>query len=141
MNHHRKHLKNFGYGCLTWLIPFIASVPFYTKEGVLLVDMFLFKTVMILVGSVTAASLLTLYLKKIDTGYLKEGVVVGWSWFVINIVLDLSILIPMSKMTYGDYFIRIGLRYLAIPVMSIMAGILLQEKSFRDETENGVASF
>jgi hypothetical protein len=43
---------------LTWLIPFLVAVPFCTKEGVLPVDAALFKSLMIVTGSVTAAALM-----------------------------------------------------------------------------------
>ena len=36
----------------------------------------------------------------------------------MNILLDLSILVPMTKMNLGEYFSKIGLRYLLIPIMA-----------------------
>ncbi len=72
------------------------------------VDQFLFKSIMIIVGSIAAAILLASYFKKVNTAYLKEGIIVGLTWFGINILLDLLILIPMSGMSYSDYFIQIG---------------------------------
>lgn len=100
----------------------------YSKEGGLTIDVFLFKSIMIVIGSITGAFLLISYFKNINTNYIKEGIVVGIVWFVINIILDLLVLIPMSGMSVGDYFIQIGLRYLVMPVMSIMAGKVLAEK-------------
>jgi uncharacterized membrane protein YpjA len=123
-----KHIRNILYGFLAWLIPFVTSIFFYTREGVLTIDVFLFKTIMIVVGSTSAAFLLISYFKKIDTSYLKEGIIVGLTWFGINILLDLLVLIPMSGMSVADYFTQIGLRYLVIPVMSIMVGASLTNK-------------
>jgi hypothetical protein len=124
----KKYLKNVLYGFLAWLIPFVASFFFYTKEGKLTIDIFLFKSIMIVVGSVSAAFLLVSYFKKIRADYLKEGIIVGLVWFGLNILLDIIILIPMSRMSLPDYFAQIGLRYLAIPAMSIMVGVALKNK-------------
>ena len=124
----KKHIRNFGYGFLTWLIPFVASFFFYSKEGGLTIDIFLFKSIMIVVGSISAAILLVYYFKKVNTSYFKEGLIVGLTWLSINILLDLLILIPMSGMSIADYFTQIGIRYIVIPVMSIMVGTVLSNK-------------
>lgn len=124
----KKYLKNVFYGFLAWLIPFAASFLFYTKEGKPTIDIFLFKSIMIVVGSASAAFLLTAYFRKIHAAYLKEGIIVGLTWFVLNIGLDIAVLIPMSHMPFPDYFAQIGLRYLVMPVMSIMVGAVLADK-------------
>ena len=123
--HTKTHLKKVLYGILSWLIPFVSSFFFYTREGQLTIDVFLFKSIMIIVGSVSAAFLLVSYFKKITAHHLREGIVVGLTWFGINIALDLLVLIPMSGMTVSDYFARIGLRYVAIPAMSVAVGAAL----------------
>ena len=123
-----KHIRNILYGFLAWLIPFVASFFFYSKEGGLTIDIFLFKSIMIVVGSISAAILLVSYFKKINTSYLKEGIIVGLTWFGINILLDLLVLIPISGMSVADYFTQIGLRYIVMPVMSIMVGVSLVNK-------------
>ncbi|NJD51451.1 MAG: hypothetical protein FIB07_01125 [Candidatus Methanoperedens sp.] len=123
-----KYVKNVLYGFLAWLIPFVASFFFYSREGKLTIDIFLFKSIMIIVGSFSAAILLISYFRNVNVDYLKEGIIVGVVWFGINIVLDLLILIPMSGMSITDYFMQIGLRYLAIPAMSIAVGTALENK-------------
>lgn len=123
-----KHVRNVLYGFLAWLIPFVASIFFYTKEGGLRIDIFFFKTIMILVGAISGAILLVSYFKRINSSYLKESIYVGTTWFIINILLDLLVLIPMTGMSIADYFLQIGLRYLVMPVMSIMIGAALANK-------------
>ena len=123
-----KYLRNILYGFLAWLIPFVASFFFYTREGKLTIDIFLFKSIMIVVGSISAAILLVLYFRKINGDYLKEGIIVGLTWLVLNVLLDLLVLIPMSGMSIADYFTQIGIRYLVIPVMSITVGAALGNK-------------
>jgi len=129
-----KYLKNILYGFLAWLIPFVASFFFYSKEGGLSIDIFLFKSIMIVIGSISAAFLLVSYFKKINTNYLREGITVGIVWFIINILLDLLILIPMSGMSIADYFTQIGVRYLVIPAMAITIGKALEDKAQSPES-------
>ena len=124
-----KYVKNILYGFLAWLIPFVASIFFYTQEGKLTIDIFLFKSIMIVVGSISASILLVSYFKKINGEYLKEGIIVGLTWLVINILMDMLVLIPMSGMSIADYFAQIGLRYLVIPAMSITVGAALENKN------------
>ena len=123
-----KTLRNILYGFLAWLIPFVSAFFFYSKEGGLVIDIFLFKTIMIVVGAVVGAFLLVSYFKRIRVNYVMEGIIVGITWFIINIVLDILILIPMSGMALPGYFAEIGLRYLVMPVMSIMVGAALENK-------------
>jgi hypothetical protein len=117
-----KNLKILLFGFLTWLIPFVSGFFFYSREGQLLIDIFLFKSIMIVVASITGASLLMLYFRALEKDYLREGITVGLVWFTINILLDLVALVPMSGMSIGDYFAQIGLRYLIIPTMGIAMG-------------------
>ncbi len=129
MNHTiKRYSRNALYGFLAWLIPFIISFFFYTKEGKLTIDLHLFKSIMIVVGCASAAYLLISYFKKIEAEYLNEGIRVGVVWLVVNILLDLLILVPMSGMFIADYFAQIGLRYLAIPAMSVSVGTALSNK-------------
>ena len=123
-----KTVRNILYGFLAWLIPFVSAFFFYSKEGGLVIDVFLFKTIMIVIGAIVGAFLLVSYFKRIRNNYLMEGIIVGITWFIINIGLDILVLIPMSGMSLPNYFAEIGLRYLVIPVMSIMVGASLDNK-------------
>ena len=123
-----KNIRNILYGFLAWLIPFVTAFFFYSKEGGLVIDIFLFKTIMIVVGAIVGAFLLVSYFKRVNANYLYEGIIVGLTWLGINILLDLLVLVPMSEMALPDYFAQIGLRYLVMPVMSIMVGSALTNK-------------
>ncbi len=114
-------------GFIAWLVPFVASFLFYTKDG-LTINIFLFKSIMIVVGSITAAVLLIIYFKRVRSNFIREGIIVGAVWFVLNILLDLLILLPMSGISIPDYFTQIGLGYLSMPAMSIAVGASLASK-------------
>lgn len=122
------YLKCGFFGLLTWLVPFFLSFLFYSETTGLLIDIFLFKFIMIVVSGLIGVSLLIMYFKDIKKDYLVEGIFVGVSWLIINLILDILILIPMSGMTYLTYFSQIGLRYLIIPTISISMGFLLKLK-------------
>mgnify|MGYP001078326439 CR=1 FL=1 len=114
--------KLFGYGLLTWLIPFIVSVPIYSG-----IDVFLFKSIMIVVGSAVGAALLVLWFREMHENYLKEGITVGIIWLIINWALDIAILLPLSGSTVSVWFMEIGLRYLVIPIMTMALGYALRD--------------
>jgi uncharacterized membrane protein YpjA len=124
----KKLLKVLLLGFLTWLVPFVFSCLFFSKEGQLLIDMFLFKTIMIVLFSFLGALLLIRYFKGITGDYLKEGIIVGVAWLMINWILDFVVLIPIARMGVVTYFTQIGLRYLMIPTMSIAMGYLVEIK-------------
>lgn len=122
----KETLRISGYGLLTWLIPFLLAIPFYSPEGILLIDQSLFKSIMVVTGSIVGAILIIRLFHDIESRYVHYGILSGLIWLVINWVLDVIILIPMSGLDLQSYFNQIGLRYLMIPVMTIMAGFIAQ---------------
>ncbi|MBM9548256.1 hypothetical protein JWG40_14605 [Leptospira sp. 201903074] len=119
---------NLGYGFLSWFVPFFISIFFFSKDGGLQIDLFLFKTIMIVVGSLSACFLLYRYFLLVDSRFLKEGLIIGISWISINWLLDILVLIPMSKMPIHVYFIQIGFRYLSLLFFAITMGAILERK-------------
>ena len=120
--------KNLLPGFLSWLIPFLVSFLFYKPGGQLLVPYATFKSTIMLVGVISGCYLLFRYFLFVDGNYILNGVVVGFSWFAINIILDSIILIPMMKTSFTEYFISIGMSYFSIPTISILIGVLLSKK-------------
>jgi len=123
--------KTLLFGFLIWLIPFIIAIPFYSKDGQPLIDIFLLKSIMIVVGAITGAFFLILYFKKVTENYFREGLIIGLIWLVINWIIDFIVLVPMAKMDTGTYFVQIGLRYLIIPIFSVSIGFLLDYKKVK----------
>ena len=121
--------KALIFGVLTWPVPFVAAIFFYTQDGQLRIDVFLFKSIMIVVGSVTGAFFLLLYFRKVTERYCREGILIGLIWLAINWGLDFGVPIPMSGMDVGTYVAQIGLRYLIIPVFSVTIGCAITGSS------------
>ncbi len=121
-------LRNLYFGFLSWLIPFVISFFCYNSKGELQIPYSHFKTLMIVSGVLSGCILLVLYFKKLNNDYFLQSILVGLTWFVINILFDAIILIPMMKVSFGEYFISIGLGYTSIPIISISIGYLMQRK-------------
>ena len=114
-------------GLLTWLVPFLIAVPFYGKKGTLLIDLMLFKSIMIVVATITAAMLMVWLFRAVTTAYTREAVITGLVWLVVNWVLDTIVLVGLLGMAPLDYITQIGVRYLMIPAMVIAAGIIADD--------------
>lgn len=124
-----KYLKMFVYGLITWIIPFVTSFLFFNMETQQLnIDELFFKSIMIVEGGVVGVFLLVHYFWKISDRFVREGITVGLCWFLINIVLDVIVLLPMSQMDFGTYFQQIGMRYLLIPIISTGMGYVAKTK-------------
>lgn len=121
-------LKTLLLGFLSWLIPFAVSFLFYKPGGELVVPYGTFKSTIMVVGIISGCYLLYQYFKVVESDFIKNGVIVGLSWFAINIILDTIILIPIMKTSFADYFMSIGLSYIGIPAISIAMGYLLNNK-------------
>ena len=59
---------------------------------------------------------------------MYRGLEAGLVWLAVNWVLDYFFLMPMAKMALGTYFMDIGLRYLTMPIMGGMIGLILRKK-------------
>lgn len=121
--------KNILLGFLSWLIPFAISFLFYKPGGELIVPYATFKSSIMAIGVISGCYLLFRYFKFVDLNFFKNGVVVGFSWFAINIILDVLVLVPIMKTTFGEYFMSVGIGYISIPAISIAIGYLLESKT------------
>jgi hypothetical protein len=121
-------IKIIVFGFISWLIPFAVSFLFYKSTGELKVSYTTFKSIIMVVGTVSGCYFLEQFFKAVDGNFVKYGFIVGLSWIAINIFLDAVILIPMMKTTFLDYLMSIGLSYVAILAISIAMGYLLNRK-------------
>ena len=95
---------------LTWLVPFLIAVPFYGKNGTLLIDLMLFKSIMIVVATITAAMLMVWFFRAVTTAYTREAVITGLVWLFVNFVLDTIVLVGLLGMAPPDYISKTGVR-------------------------------
>ncbi len=107
------------FGVLVWMVPFVVAFPFYSATGELTMDVFLFKSIMILTLVTTTTVLSVVQLKKTKGTALSTSLVVGLTWLLIPLLLDFLILIPVAEMSTSDYIKQIGMRYMVVPMIVI----------------------
>lgn len=122
-----KYLKIIVFGFFVWLIPFLVSFVIFPLKASMRP---LFESIMPLVLTITVIILAYYYLENINADYLKEGLILGVIWFIINIAIDLAMFMLASPMhmNFIDYMMDIGLTYVMIPVITIGMGVLLNSK-------------
>jgi len=122
-----KYLKIILFGFLVWLVPFVVSVFIYPLKTA---GNPLFESIMPLVITIMVVVLAYLYLKNIKTDFIREGVIIGMAWFIINIAIDLVLFLPPSpmQMSLANYMKDIGITYLMIPIITIGFGYMIESK-------------
>jgi uncharacterized membrane protein YpjA len=106
------------YGTVTWLVPFMVSVPLMGPDGQSVIPLAVFKSLMIIVGAAVGAWMLVRVFRQALL-FKYTALMIGLLWLGINIVLDLLVLLPIAKMSLPDYLGDIALRYLIIPIMAV----------------------
>ncbi len=122
----KRSVRIIGFGFLVWLIPFAVSFSIYPLKTS---DRALFESIMPVAVTLAAMVFLIAYLKRMQRGFLAEGILLGAIWLGISLVLDLCLLMqgPM-KMSFLDYLKDIGVAYLIIPEVCVGCGYLLERK-------------
>jgi len=123
-----KNLKIVLFGFLVWLIPFVVSFFIYPLKTPIYS---LFESIMSILIAFAAVIFSYLYFNGIKTNFVREGIVTGIVWFVVAIVIDLSMFMPASPMhmDFTDYMVTIGVKYLIIPVVTTGSGYVAQNKA------------
>lgn len=126
------NLKQLGKallgGLIVWVVPFVVSLPFHDQSGNLIIDIFAFKTLMILVSSATGLFLLARQIPRFQPSFARNGLMLSLIWLGLNWALDFLILIPLSGMSLSEYFLSTGLRYLHMPMSGFFIGMALDAK-------------
>jgi hypothetical protein len=113
-------------GLVSWLVPFVLSFLFFDRTGQPVAPQPLFKSVMVVVfGGLGTWLMVMAFRKLIPT--LRSGLTLGCYWLLINIILDLVILVPVTRMPVLTYVYDIGLRYLLIPVIGAGIGAVASQ--------------
>ncbi len=109
------------YGFLIWLAAFVvAFLIFPLRES----SRPLFESIMPVVVASAAAVFAVLYIRGVQSQFLREGVILGVLWLAINVLIDLPLMLtggPM-QMTLAQYVADIGITYLIIPAVTIGIG-------------------
>ena len=123
-----KYLKICLFGFLVWLIPLIVSFLIF---GLHEDYRPLFESIMAVAVTLSVVIFSVLYFKTVNKDYVKEGVMIGITWLIINLIIDLIIMVLLEspmQVSIGDYMMDIGLTYVIIPVITIGFGMILEKR-------------
>ena len=124
-----KFIKIVLFGIIVWLVPFLAGFPFIDQKGNFIISETFFKSIIIVIGGIIGVILAVKYFKDIKGNFMKEGIIIGTVWLVINWTIDLVMVSTgIFQMTILKYFTDIGLRYLSMPIYTIGLGYALKHK-------------
>jgi hypothetical protein len=120
-----KYSKIILFGLLLWLIPFAVSVMIYPLR---IYQRVLFESIMPVVITIWTVFFCLIYFLGEGRGSLRDGILLGFGWLMISIVLDLIFFMqgPM-KMPFMDYLADIGITYLIIPAITIGFGYFIEK--------------
>jgi hypothetical protein len=114
----RSWRRILGLGLIAWLALFVvAFLAFPFRESARP----LFESIMAVAVTATAVLLGLAHLRRLRSGFVREGLLIGLVWFAVCLLIDAPLMLfggPM-KMTFGAYMADIGLTYVSIPVVTV----------------------
>lgn len=110
------------YGLLTWVIPFVCSIPLVSSEGIPKMDPVIFKTLMTVVSVSFGSWALQRVLIHPAQGAQYSALGLGLYWMGINLLLDLGVLVAILDMPLQTWLSTVALAYVSIPVMAWAMG-------------------
>ena len=120
-----KNAKIINYGLLVWLVPSLITVIL----GSFLVTMNIFEIVSAAAIAVIVIIFSYLYFKGITENFIKESVLIGISWLIISIVLDIILIfLGISQLTLMNYAMYVAPLYIIIPAITIGLGLYMNQK-------------
>jgi len=114
------------YGFLIWIIGMAVGTALWPIHSSHLP---LFKSLMVVTMVAVEMVFILRLFRPVASGFPAVGIRAGAVWTAVNWALDLVVLVGLLKTPLGTYFWDVGLRYLAIPIMTIGCGFLLQGKT------------
>lgn len=118
--------KALLYGFLTWLTIFIVGFIAYIVHDS---NRPLFESIMAVASTTISMIFTLLYFKNIERNYIREGLFLGLTFFIVNTVIDLPLFLfggPM-KTNFGSYMADIGLTYTLFFAVTIGIGYALEK--------------
>jgi hypothetical protein len=113
-----------GYGIVLWLVPFAVAFGLF---GVRESNRALFESLITVIGVACAVEASLLFFRTAREVGLAPGLIVGFAWAAISVVIDLPIFLNIFHMPLPDYAADIALTYLSFPL--ITTGIAVASSS------------
>lgn len=115
--------KALLFGVFIWMIAFlVAFAIFPIRES----SRPLFESIMPVVLALATVFFAHRYFKGVQTGFAREGLLLGLVWMGTNILIDLPLMLSPSpmQMTLADYVADIGVTYALIPIITTGVGLV-----------------
>ena len=109
---------------LCWLAPFVVSLLFFSREGTLLINFWLFKAIMVTVLGVTAFISLRWFYRRAALPATRPlpCTLIGVGILIINVVLDSLTILQFNPMPVAAYGSQIAAVYLLFIPLSLWMG-------------------
>lgn len=124
--------KALLYGFLVWLIVFaIAFIIFPLHES----NRTFFESIMPVAISIVTSFFAFMYLSKVESNFIKEGLYLGIIIIVINWLIDAPLMLSPSpmQMTFINYSQDIGFTYLMILPITLGFGYIAAHSQSKDK--------
>ena len=108
-----------GFGVMSWVVPFVASLSLYPLKAS---NEPLFETIVSILILVTAGGLGRLWYRTSPPKHVSDGFALGTAWLLINVMLDQLMLLSIfgpQRMPLAVYVTQVGLKYLMIPIVLV----------------------
>lgn len=105
------------FGFLVWLVPFVVALVAYPlKES----WRSLFESIMPVTLTLVVVPCAVVYLRRVRSGLLKEGILLGVLWMAMSVMIDLPLMLnPPMNYTLIESAADIGLTYVMMPIITI----------------------
>lgn len=114
------------YGVYMWAALIITSLILRVYETG---DSPLFESLKFVVLASVAVCLVVQYVRKVKKPSALEGLLVGGSWLVVTVVLDLVLFaLGLFNLSLGDYFSDVVTSYLIMPIVAMLIMAKLKAK-------------
>ncbi len=122
------------YGIAIWFVwvSLVVTSAQILPTGISGSPLFVSMQMVALAALVLASTIL--YLRKVGEGSFGEGLLVGLSWVVIMIALDLahSVVMPeMVPLSIGAYFATVVPSYVVVPIITTLTMGYLERRSLK----------
>jgi hypothetical protein len=111
------------YGFLIWIAGMAVATVLWPMHDSRLP---LFKSLLVVTMTAVGMVFTVRVFDSVRSNYVDTGIRTGLVWIVLNWALDLIVLVGLMKTPIGMYIMDVGLRYLAIPIMTAGCGWLLE---------------
>ncbi len=121
-----KKIRFILYGLLIWFIPALTAMLLWdTSTNLPKMSMLWFNAIMATVWSFNFAIVIYFYFKKIDSNYIKEGLILGIFWYILCLSLDFVMFLSF-KIDFSTWYPGI-LTYSNNLVIPISIGFILSK--------------